>query len=688
MQRIVLLIALTACSTPSSDRDGAVDDRDAGPTPDGARPRDGGDPGDAPVVVEPTGCEDGGCSWCDPATWGGTVPTATTDVVIEAGTTVVVDCDATARTLTIEPGGMVFAARLASSTLTMHGNLVVRGVLDYGTVAARIPEGERAEIVFADVNDDAYVGTPTPPIEGPDESTSVLTTMEVLASDVGIWVMGDGLFAAAGTEVRAWGRLLDDVGPGDPTFTLDDATGWRAGDRVVLTPTDPVADIGAWSFDEATIASIDGDTVTLEAAPPRRHAGCTDCVRRGEAANLSRNVVIRSADDGGHAHVMVAERGVANLDSIELRWLGPSRCGGVERRAPLWFHQQGDDADPSFVRHASIWGGDQHVLMIERSNGIEVTDVAGYDSAGFAFRLFYDTWPCITRCADRNTAAPAGTVFDHVLAAQIAVPRREEDCARIDHLFYGIDPSGAEGSGVRDSVATGVGWDGSGETIAAFGWRETGSGRPVDFVFDHNVAHNNPRNGAHVWHNTEMHQAPYDRFETWSNGAYGVHWGAYQNTYTFADLIAVDNGLESIGLKAVPFGTEPRIDGATIDDITVLSYVFVQEAPALLRGLTFTGDRDVGVTQLETPCTAGDEDDPNDPDCLRAWIRFESPSFPAGMLPFRFGHPINRHTLWEVRGFSSPDHPSLPADFDLHRADNHVAGGSYYEPFDAWLVPR
>ncbi|WP_281328847.1 hypothetical protein [Polyangium sp. 6x1] len=42
----------------------------------------------------------------------------------------------------------------------------------------------------------------------------------------------------------------------------------------------------------------------------------------------------------------------------------------------------------------------------------------------------------------------------------------------------------------------------------------------------------------------------------------------------------------------------------------------------------------------------------------------------------------------EIRGFSSPDHAALPVDFDLYRADNQVPGGSYYEPFDAWLVPR
>ena len=60
----------------------------------------------------------------------------------------------------------------------------------------------------------------------------------------------------------------------------------------------------------------------------------------------------------------------------------------------------------------------------------------------------------------------------------------------------------------------------------------------------------------------------------------------------------------------------------------------------------------------------------------------------AGMTLFEFGQTFNKHSVWEIRGFSSPDFPALPQNFDLYRPDNTVAGGSYYAPFDAWLVPR
>ncbi|MCY1065140.1 hypothetical protein OV090_10230 [Nannocystis sp. RBIL2] len=646
--------------------------------------------------VTPTACEDGGtCSFCAPDTWGGTAPNAETDVVIPAGKTIVVDCPAEARTIRIEAGGTLFVSREVSTTLTLHGNLLVEGTLDYGTPDDRVPDGVTAEIIFAGMNDAEYVGTPS--AGGGDGMHSVDTPMTVVDGDIGLWVMGAGTLRAAGAAKRSWGKLVDGAAAGDPGFSLDGADGWKAGDRVVLTPSAPLSEGEGIieHFDEGTIAAVNGDDITLAEAPKYPHDGCADCMRRGEAANLSRNVVIRSADDSAHAHILVAEQGHVEIDSVELRWLGPIvPCTGLPeghafplRRAPIWFHQQKDASAGSFVRHAAIWGGDLHFIMVEQSNGIEIADVVGYDTQGMGFGLFYDNGGCGTFCDDREKAS-ADVVFDHVLAARVGVPERVDGCIRVDHRMVGVAVSGGEGSGARDSVAVGVGYNGSGEDISGFGWQEGGSGRPTSFVFDDNVAHHNRGHGAMIWHNTELAQAPYATNAFWSNGAYGVLWGAYQNPFLLADVVAVDNGMASIGVKAIPFDDTARLKGGLVDDIRVLAYVFIQEGPAIFENVTFTGDRDVAVTQLHESCAEGDEDDPADTKCLRVWLRFIDPVIPAGVLPFDFGQTFNRHSIWEVRGFSSPDYPDLPPDFDLHRADNEVEGGSYYAPFDAWLVPR
>ena len=62
------------------------------------------------------------------------MPTATTDVTVSGE--VVVDCSAQARSIQIPAGATLKASRSKNSALTVHGNLVVRGRLDYGTPEA------------------------------------------------------------------------------------------------------------------------------------------------------------------------------------------------------------------------------------------------------------------------------------------------------------------------------------------------------------------------------------------------------------------------------------------------------------------------------------------------------------------------------------------------------------------------
>lgn len=694
MKQLVLFLIATGCADPSaSDRDGGsrvggsdgglsdVDgDRPAGP--DGSRPRP-----DSGMDWRPPACDGAGlpASFCSIGDTGASV-----DVVLASGTHALLDCDADVRTLTIEAGACLTASRTQSATLTMHGNLVVRGLLDLGRPDDRIPAPVRTEIVFAGMNDEAYEGTPST-VFGSERGPPVATPIEVIDGDFGLWIVDSGVVTAAGVLKRAWSFLTSGVGPGAASFTVADASGWESGDLLVLTPSaERSARDHTEQFEEVRIASVSGTSVTLERAPTHTHAGCTDCFRRAEAIDLSRNVVIRSADDTAHAHIAVAHAGLLQLDSVELRWLGPEkRCDRVARRYPIHFHQQGDAADRSFVRHTSIWGGQHGFVQIEQSHGIEVTDVAGYDTYRSGFTLTYDTSACSTRCIVGDN--PPRVLMTDVIAARVGVGVRSEGCVRIQHRLSGVNVVGGEGSGCIGCVATGVGVDGDGTDIAGFQWSEGGSGRPDDFTFREAVAHNNDGHGLFVWHNnTSREQPPYEAVRVWSNEGFGIHWGAYETAYRLLDFVAVDNGTESIGLKAIPRNDLPRMENATIDDLRVLAYVLVQTQPNVLRDLRFTGARPLAFTQIHDRCTGGDETDPMDGDCTRIWLRIEDPTFAAGVRPFDFGWSANRNSIWEVRGFRHPDaaYADLPADFDLYRRDNMVPGGRLDTRFDAWLVPR
>jgi hypothetical protein len=437
---------------------------------------------------------------------------------------------------------------------------------------------------------------------------------------------------------------------------------------------------------------VSGNTGVLASAPRFTHAGCTGatCVRRGEAANLTRNVVVRSFDTTAHAHMMIAQQGVLQLDSVEVRDMGPSKdctAGGPARRAAIYFHEQGDASRASYVRHASIWRGKNHFIMVEKSHGVQISDTAGYDTIGDGFAMFFDDSACGTRCAGSG-AMPRDVVFDRVLAAKVAVPNRVEGCAAVGGV-RGLVVSGDDTSGAVGSVATGVAYNYEPYgNIGAIDHDETGAG-PGN-VFHDNEAHDNNAHGVSNWQNGSSNpSAAHGNLRVWSNLGDGIHHGAYVNDIRYENVTAIDNAGANFGVIAISLTAGiPRINGAVLDDLQAESYFSVPTWPIVFKNLTFTGARSPAITQDHDECEDGDENDPDDGDCIRTWVRFENLRFPPGVKPFDFGGQRNKFAVWEVRGFVHPDYPALPVNFDLYRKDNQVAGGSYNADFDAWLVPQ
>jgi hypothetical protein len=299
----------------------------------------------------------------------------------------------------------------------------------------------------------------------------------------------------------------------------------------------------------------------------------------------------------------------------------------------------------------------------------------------------FDDSACGTRCRPAGFM-PRGVVFDHVLAAKVAVPSRVEGCAAIGAVS-GLVVSGDDDSGAVGSVATGVAYNYEpyGNT-GAIDHAETGAG-PGN-VFRDNEAHDNNTHGIGDWQNgTSNAGGAYTSVRAWSNLGDGIHHGAYGNDIRYQNVTAVDNAGGNFGVIAIAVTAGiPRIDGAVLDDLEAESYFAVPTTPLVLQNLTFTGARSPAITQDHDECDGGNENDPDDTTCIRTWIRLQNLQFPHGTLPFDFGAQRNKFAIWEVRGFSHPDYSGLPANFDLFRKDNKVAGGSYHAGFDAWLVPR
>ncbi len=170
-------------------------------------------------------------------------------------------------------------------------------------------------------------------------------------------------------------KLGRTVQPGETTVTLaEPVAGWRLNDRVILTATQRdglkqgtlgTGAEGRRSFtEERIITAIDGMTLALDR--PVTHAHLRQGDHRGEIANLSRNVIIESADPArGRGHTMYHRGSTGSISYAEFRHLGKE---GVLGKYSLHFHRVGDSMRGSSVIGASIWDSGNRWITIHGTN--------------------------------------------------------------------------------------------------------------------------------------------------------------------------------------------------------------------------------------------------------------------------------------------------------------------------------
>jgi hypothetical protein len=227
---------------------------------------------------------------------------------------------------------------------------------------------------------------------------------------------------------RTWVKLGATGKKGDTTLTLaEPVQGWRVGDRIIVTATrffrtgEPrVPRTGVGCASEKIIRAIDGARLTLDSPLEEDHKG--DGEFRAEAANLSRNVVVESADPGGErGHTMYHRYSAGAISYAEFRHLGKE---GILGRYALHYHLVGDTMRGSSVVGASIWDSANRWLTIHGTNYLVVRDCVGYLSKGHGYYLEDGTE--VYNVLDRNLAVQAyvgkrlpkqALPFDHNQAA-------------------------------------------------------------------------------------------------------------------------------------------------------------------------------------------------------------------------------------------------------------------------------
>jgi len=424
---------------------------------------------------------------------------------------------------------------------------------------------------------------------GIDETREVGGGGVPLPTDVGVWVVDDGVLDIAGSAKLAWCRADGSLAKGQTSVDLDaDPTGWHRGDELVITPTDRPGTPGHLGYDTVIVQRVSGRTVTFSPPLAFDHPECDTGrgVFASEVLNLTRNVRVEGTPSG-RPHVFMLTTHPQHLSYAAMRYVGPRHGDNGEfvlGRYGVHFHMMGDNSRGSTVEGLVVRDAGNHSFVPHMSNGVTFRDCIAHDTVETQF-----WW-------DEKTPSD-GTLWDHCVASKVNLSNEGGFL-----LGHGVDNT------IRRCVGVGAGFGQQGaEKIAAFRWPAGTIGGL--WTSEDCVGHNNASLGIYVWQNDSEHH-DVRRFVLYRNGKFGAIHGAYNNAYLWQDTVFTGNGQAAMELWAVSKGlpTQLRFEGCLFDasgqPFAVQTNKHFQDplGPTLFRNCQFRGSTtaNLGLVQDHT----------------------------------------------------------------------------------------
>ena len=191
-----------------------------------------------------------------------------------------------------------------------------------------------------------------------------------------------------------WVKLKKEAEIGADTLSLaEPVTDWRAGDQLVITRTQRPSRGGRGGAGEEAIdhneerklVSTSGNSLQLAAPLKVFHYADESEGFQGEVANLTRNVIVESADpDGVRGHTMFHKHSAGSISYAEFRHLGKRDVLG---KYSIHFHLCGDTMRGSSVIGASIWDSHNRWITIHGTDDLVIRDCVGFKSIGHGYFL-------------------------------------------------------------------------------------------------------------------------------------------------------------------------------------------------------------------------------------------------------------------------------------------------------------
>lgn len=298
--------------------------------------------------------------WSDPASWPGRkVPRAGDQVTIASGKEVILDVSPPALGGVIVEGKLRFAddadLELTTEWIMLHGELEI------GTEAS--PHTHRATITLTDnVHDENPMGM----------------------GDRGI-MLSAGTLNLHGDRKNSWTRLARTARAGSNSIEVLDASGWRAGDEIVLASTD----FDPHQAERRQVAAISGNTITLDKNLDYMHFGeiTFGVDERGEVGLLTRNIRLQASADadknyfGGHVMAMAHSR--MFVEGVEFTRMGQYMHLA---RYPIHWHLAGDGTG-QYIRNSAIHDTYSRCVTVHGTNNVHVENNVTYNTVGHCFFL-------------------------------------------------------------------------------------------------------------------------------------------------------------------------------------------------------------------------------------------------------------------------------------------------------------
>jgi hypothetical protein len=359
-----------------------------------------------------------GGNWSEASTWReGRLPAAGENVQIAPGATVIYDLANGPELRAVHVAGTLRFSREKSTVLSAGLIKITPG--DACSEDGFVCDAHAAPPVAPGANAGdrpaLEIGTADQPIPAGVKATIRLVYFDGMDRETLPAIMScGGRWDVHGAPMnRTWVKLGADAKMGEATVTLaEPVTGWSIGDRVIVTSSNEVYGYSdtfrskpgkpsKTNTEERLIAAIDGVTITLDKPLASPHLGHGEY--RAEIANLSRNVVVESADPAGvRGHTMYHAGSTGGISYAEFRHLGKE---GVLGKYAIHFHLVRDGMRGSGVIGASIWDSQNRWVTIHGTDYLLVRDCVGYQSVGHGFFLEDGTEQY--NVLDRNLAVQA-----------------------------------------------------------------------------------------------------------------------------------------------------------------------------------------------------------------------------------------------------------------------------------------